>query len=56
MIPHWLIAVLFFLLSILGFTVTAIMYHKLSFIDWPYLIGGLFFLGLGLFVRLRNKN
>ena len=51
-----LLPILFFLISIFGFLVTGIMFTKLSFIDWPYLIGGMFFLILGIFVSIRNKN
>jgi hypothetical protein len=56
MIPKWILTVVFFSLSLLGFTITGIMYTKLSFIDWPYLLGGLIFLIGGLFAMHRNKN
>lgn len=44
------------MISTFGFIVAVIMFTKLSFIDWPYLIGGIFFLSLGIFVKVRNKN
>ena len=44
------------MISTFGFIVAGIMFTKLSFIDWPYLIGGILFLSLGIFVTVRNKN
>ena len=44
------------LIAILGFVVVGIMYTKLSFIDWPYLIGGILFLAFGVFVPVQRKN
>jgi len=44
------------MISTFGFIVAGTMFIKLSFIDWPYLIGGIFFLSLGIFVKVRNKN
>jgi|TARA_B100001059_G_scaffold120167_1_gene120340 hypothetical protein len=44
-----------FLTAILCFTVVVVMYTNLSFIDWPYLVGGLLFLALGILFRARKK-
>tara|TARA_B110000444_G_C18689428_1_gene523563 strand:+ start:498 stop:665 length:168 start_codon:yes stop_codon:yes gene_type:complete len=43
-----------FIIAILGFIVVGIMYSKLSFIDWPYLIGGVLFLALGVFFQFKK--
>jgi hypothetical protein len=45
-----------FLTAILCFTVVVVMYTNLSFIDWPYLVGGLLFLALGILFRVRKKQ
>ena len=44
-----------FIIAILGFIVVGIMYSKLSFIDWPYLIGGVLFLALGVFFPIQKN-
>jgi hypothetical protein len=56
MLFRWIIKLICFLLAVLGIVVTGIMYTKLSFIDWPYLIGGAFFLAVGIFVPVQKKN
>jgi len=56
MLFRWIIKLISFLLAILGIVVTGIMYTKLSFIDWPYLIGGIFFLTVGIFVPVQMKD
>lgn len=35
--------------------VVIIMYHKLSFIDWPYVIGALIFFAFGIFLPTQKK-
>jgi len=44
------------MISIFGIVVAGIMFIKLSYLDLPYLIGGILFLYLGIFVAVRNKN
>tara|TARA_A100000164_G_scaffold27705_1_gene21584 strand:+ start:839 stop:997 length:159 start_codon:yes stop_codon:yes gene_type:complete len=44
------------IIAILGFVVVGIMYTKLSFIDWPYLIGGILFLAFGVFFPVQGEN
>jgi len=35
--------IIFYIMSILSFTVVGFMYTNLSFIDWPYVWAGIFF-------------
>ena len=51
---RWAFKIAFFIIAILGFIVVGIMYSKLSFIDWPYLIGGVLFLALGVFFQFKK--
>jgi len=46
---------LFLLFTILCGVVAGIMYNKLSFIDWPYIIGGFVFLILALAIPLKKN-
>ena len=55
MVVRIILKIFFALVAILCFVVVGIMYTKLSFIDWPYLIGALFFLGLALVIQRRKK-
>lgn len=52
------IAILLFILSGLGFSIAGIMFYMLSFVDYPYLIGGIVFgiLGLWMFKRSSVKG
>lgn len=52
---RWVIKCFLFLCAILCSAVVAIMYNKLSFIDWPYVIGGFLFLIVGLIIPLKKK-
>ncbi|MGB0293987.1 MAG: hypothetical protein ACPGAO_04105 [Flavobacteriaceae bacterium] len=54
----WILAISFLLLAIACFVVVYIMYGLQSFIDTPYLIGGLIFLfaSITLFVLLKKKS
>ena len=53
---RWGLKIILLLIAILGLAVVGIMYTKLSFIDWPYLIGGILFLAFGVFVPVQRKN
>lgn len=46
----------FFMISIFGFVVAGIMFIKLSYIDWPYLIGGILFYISGFLLQLEIKT
>ncbi|MEK9609104.1 MAG: hypothetical protein VW058_05480 [Flavobacteriaceae bacterium] len=48
------ILMLLILLALGCFYVVYLMYSKLSFIDTPYLYGGLFFLVLAVFLSLKK--
>ena len=52
---RWVIKCFLFLCAILCFVVVGIMYNKLSFIDWPYVLGGFLFLIVGLIIPLKRK-
>ncbi len=52
----WLLKIMLLIIAILGFVVVGIMYTKLSFIDWPYLIGGILFLAFGVFFPVQGEN
>jgi len=52
----WILAMSFLLLAIGCFVVVNIMYGLQSFIDTPYLIGGLFFLLLGVLLLIHIKK
>lgn len=49
-----LFKLMFFLLSVLFFSVAGIMYIKLSFIDWPYLWGGILFFITSFFLKSKR--
>tara|TARA_Y100000996_G_scaffold328664_1_gene264784 strand:+ start:210 stop:395 length:186 start_codon:yes stop_codon:yes gene_type:complete len=53
---RWLLKIMLLIIAIFGFVVVGIMYTKLSFIDWPYLIGGVFFLAFGVFFPVQGEN
>ena len=46
--------VIFYIMSILSFTVVGFMYTNLSFIDWPYLWAGIFFFIIPLFLNFNK--
>ena len=52
---RWVIKCFFILFAILYSVVVGIMYSKLSFVDWPYALGGFIFLIIGLIIPV-NKN
>ena len=52
---RWVIKCFLFLCAILCCIVVGIMYNKLSFIDWPYVLGGFLFLIVGLIIPLKKK-
>lgn len=52
-----LLAFVFFVFAILCFIVLTLMYRKLSFVDYPYLIGGIIFSLAGfLFLKIKSKG
>ena len=53
---RWLLKIMLLIIAILGFVVVGIMYTKLSFTDWPYLIGGILFLAFGVFFPVQGEN
>ena len=53
---RWVLKSILFLIAVICFIVVGIMYTKLSFIDWPYLIGGVFFLVTGVIVTVKKNN
>ncbi len=48
--------VIFYIMSILSFTVVGFMYTNLSFIDWPYLWAGIFFSFYNYFLKFNIKG
>ena len=52
----WILKVLFAIGFILSSIVVGIMYSKLSFIDWPYLIGALVFLVAAISIPVKNQT
>ncbi len=52
----WILKVLFAIGFVLSSIVVGVMYSKLSFIDWPYLIGALVFLVATILVPVKNQT
>jgi len=52
----WILKVLFAIGFVLSSIVVGVMYSKLSFIDWPYLIGALVFLVAAILVPVKNQR
>jgi LPXTG-motif cell wall-anchored protein len=50
------VKIVFLALFVVCAIVVYLMYSKLSFIDWPYVIAGLFFLTLGLLLKRKKKK
>lgn len=50
-----LFALVFFVLALLCFIILGLMFSKLSFIDYPYLIGGIVF-SLSGYILLKRKS
>ena len=48
------VKVLFYIMSLLSFTVVILMYTNLSFIDWPYLWAGIIFFLIPLFLNFKK--
>ena len=55
MVLRWIVKIFFTVAAILCSVVVGIMYTKLSFIDWPYVIGSALSLGLALFIPLKKR-
>ena len=54
---RWILKVVLGLGAILCFIVVGLMFTKLSFIDWPYAIGGIILLTLALAIPIKkHKN
>ena len=53
----WILKVVLGLGALLCFVVAGLMFTKLSFIDWPYAIGGIILLTLTLAILIKkHKN
>ena len=52
----WGLKIIFLICAILCSIVVGIMYTKLSFIDWPYAIGGIVFLMISIAIPVKKKN
>jgi len=52
----WGLKIIFLVCAILCSIVVGIMYTKLSFIDWPYAIGGIVFLMISIAIPVKKKN
>ena len=55
MVLRWIVKIFFTVAAILCSVVVGTMYTKLSFIDWPYVIGSALSLGLALFIPLKKR-
>lgn len=55
MVLRWIVKIFFAVAAILCSVVVGIMYTKLSFIDWPYVIGSALSLGLAFFIPLKKR-
>jgi hypothetical protein len=53
---RWVLKIIFGIGAILCSLVVILMYYKLSFIDWPYVIGGLLFLVFEIFLLTQKKK
>jgi hypothetical protein len=54
MVVRRILKILFGLGFVLCSLVVGIMYNKLSFIDWPYVLGGVFFLLIALLISVKK--
>jgi hypothetical protein len=52
---RWALKIALLLCTILCGVIVVIMYTKLSFIDWPYVIGGIVFLFISLSIPVKKK-
>ena len=52
---RWVIKCFLILCSVLCIVVVGIMYSKLSFVDWPYVVGGSVFLIIGLIIPVKKN-
>jgi hypothetical protein len=53
---RWALKIALLLCTILCGVIVVIMYTKLSFIDWPYVIGGIVFLFISLSIPVKKKS
>ncbi|MDA8948216.1 hypothetical protein N9H57_03665 [Flavobacteriaceae bacterium] len=53
---QWVLKIIFGIGFIICSIVVILMYNKLSFIDWPYVIGGGLFLFLGLLLPTQKNR
>jgi membrane-anchored protein YejM (alkaline phosphatase superfamily) len=51
----WGLKIIFLVCAILCGIVVGIMYTKLSFIDWPYAIGGIVFLMISIAIPVKKR-
>ena len=52
----WILKVVLGLGALLCFVVAGLMFTKLSFIDWPYAIGGIILLTLTLAIPIKKQK
>jgi len=52
----WTLKILFSIGFIVASIVVGIMYHKLSFIDWPYVIVGLVLFVAAVLIPVKKQN
>ena len=52
----WIFKILFTIGFILCSIVVLIMYNKLSFIDWPYVVGAIVLLVAAILIPVKNRT
>jgi hypothetical protein len=52
----WILKILFAIGFILCIIVVGIMYNKLSFIDWPYVVGAIVLLVAAILIPVKNQT
>ncbi len=52
----WILKILFAIGFILCSIVVGIMYNKLSFIDWPYVVGAIVLLVAAILIPVKNQT
>lgn len=52
----WILKILFAIGFILCSIVVGLMYNKLSFIDWPYVVGAIVLLVAAILIPVKNQT
>lgn len=52
----WILKILFTIGFILCSIVVGLMYNKLSFIDWPYVVGAIVLLVAAILIPVKNQT